>query len=103
MQPYLPKYGPFDSASEMNVLRLTELKQQLHCPYMKLNLRRHPEASLKNQISVRRSSRHQGKPKEQAMLTSTPASSKIAPMVDSEVASSRELILSRIQLIAWLW
>ncbi len=100
MQPCLPKYGPFDSASEMNAIGLTELKQQLHCPYMKLNPRRHPKASLDNQISVRRSSRHWGKSKEQGLLTSTPASSKIVPMVDSEVASSRELILSRIQLIA---
>lgn len=96
MQPCLPKYGPFDSATEMNALRLTELKQQLHCTYMKLNLGRHPKASLDNQISVRRSSRHRGKFKEQGLLTSTPASSKIAPMVDSEVASSREPILSRI-------
>lgn len=96
MQPCLPKYGPFDSASEMNALRLTELKQQLNCPYMKLNLRRPPKASLDNQISVQRSLRHRAKSKEQGFLTSTPASSKIAPMVDSEVASSRELILSRI-------
>jgi hypothetical protein len=38
--------------------------------------------------------------KNEDLRTSTPASSKMAPMVDSEVASSKTLIFSRIKLIA---
>ena len=48
----LPKYSPFDSAREINALRSTGIKQLLHCPHVKLNLRRHPKASLHNQISA---------------------------------------------------
>jgi hypothetical protein len=60
---FLPKYGPFDSISEINAPRLTDLKQKQHRPHVNLNLGRHPKASLDDEISVQCSWRNRGNPK----------------------------------------
>ena len=97
LHPCLPKYGPFDPTSKRNALLLAGLKQQLHCPHMKLDLRRHPKASLdKQNISLTQLETAEEIQRAGGLQTSTPASSKMAPMVDSEVASCRKLIFSRI-------
>jgi hypothetical protein len=48
MLPHLPEYGPLDPAAEINTLGSADLEQQLHGPHVKLDLERHPKASLNN-------------------------------------------------------
>lgn len=77
----------------------------MDCRHVKLNLQLHPTASLNHNLLVLRISQPaiSGNCWGKRWQTSTPTSSRMVPMVDTEVAISSELILLRIQLIAWFW
>ena len=92
----LPENGSFDPAGKVDALLLADLEQPVYCSHVKFNQGCHPKTCLITSI-VSKKPNTSGK--KQA-LTSTPASSKIAPIVDTEDASSPEPSLSRIRLIA---
>ncbi len=56
----LPKYGPFDSAGEIDALFLADLKQLLYGTHVKLNLGGHPKASLYKSRSAQSQSNYRG-------------------------------------------
>lgn len=93
-----PEYSPLDPAGEIHTLCLTCVEQQLHSPHVKFNLGGHSKTSLiVGQLDTAQNVRSYHRA---GLQTSTPARSKIAPIVDSEVASTRELILFRMWTIA---
>lgn len=98
---YLPEDCTFDVVAQIDALSLAYVKNVSYCPHVELYLTWHSKLDLYDKTSDNCS--EYGKIAGIFAQTSIPASSRIAPIVDSVAALSGELILWRIELRASFW